>query len=186
MFHSERQVLQSQQDELQHGSVVGGFGVSEPGVEQPVSTDTDEPGNKGLHYSHQQDQVTLLLWIQMLISISKKSHLDTFNKQKWLKQRKTKPLSTLQTYILICICPCVAWTLLPIPQWLMGTRQSRGSSSSACPQTRPSFRMKWYMLLKSVLGIDDKPDDQKGKILHFQTSGKLFYLNSLKFEVWNF
>lgn len=47
MFHSERQVLQSQQDELQHGSVAGGLGVSEPGVEQPVASDRDEPGETG-------------------------------------------------------------------------------------------------------------------------------------------
>lgn len=44
MLHSERQVLQSQQNELQHGSVACGFGVSEPGIEQPVASDGDEPG----------------------------------------------------------------------------------------------------------------------------------------------
>lgn len=46
VLHSERQVLQGQQDELQHGSVAGGLGVSEPRVEQPVASDSDEPGEK--------------------------------------------------------------------------------------------------------------------------------------------
>lgn len=44
MLHPQRQVLQGEQDELQHGAVAGGLGVGEPGVEQPVASDGDEPG----------------------------------------------------------------------------------------------------------------------------------------------
>lgn len=32
VVHFERQLLQREQDELQQGGVVGGFGVGEPGV----------------------------------------------------------------------------------------------------------------------------------------------------------
>lgn len=43
VVHFERQLLQREQDELQQRRVVGGFGVGEPRVEQPVATDSDEP-----------------------------------------------------------------------------------------------------------------------------------------------
>lgn len=44
MIHFERQLLQGEQDELQQRGIVSGFGVGEPGVEQPVATDSDKPG----------------------------------------------------------------------------------------------------------------------------------------------
>lgn len=44
VLHPERKLLQREQDELQHGGVAAGFGVSEPGVKQPVASDGDEPG----------------------------------------------------------------------------------------------------------------------------------------------
>lgn len=46
VVHFERQLLQREQDELQQRGVVGSFGVGEPGVEQPVATDSDEPTKK--------------------------------------------------------------------------------------------------------------------------------------------
>lgn len=55
MVHFERQLLQREQDELQQRSVVGGFRVGEPGVEQPVATDSDKPDegrNNGFLMKH--------------------------------------------------------------------------------------------------------------------------------------
>lgn len=46
VVHFERQLLQREQDELQQRGVVGGFRVREPGVEQPVATDSDEPAER--------------------------------------------------------------------------------------------------------------------------------------------
>lgn len=46
VVHFQGQLLQCEQDELQQGGVVGGFGVGEPGVEQPVATNSDKPGWK--------------------------------------------------------------------------------------------------------------------------------------------
>lgn len=44
VVHFERQLLQCEQNELQKRAVVGSFGVGEPGVEQPVATNSDKPG----------------------------------------------------------------------------------------------------------------------------------------------
>ncbi len=44
VIHFQGQLLQSEQDQLQQRRVVGGFGVGEPRVEQPVATDPDKPG----------------------------------------------------------------------------------------------------------------------------------------------
>lgn len=43
VIHFERQLLQCEQNELQQRGVVGGFGVGEPGVKQPVATNSDKP-----------------------------------------------------------------------------------------------------------------------------------------------
>ena len=44
MVHFKRQLLQDEKNELQQRAIVGSFGVGEPGVEQPVATDSDKTG----------------------------------------------------------------------------------------------------------------------------------------------
>ena len=46
MVYFERQLLQCEQDELKQRGIVGGFGIGEPGIEQPVTTNSDEPAGR--------------------------------------------------------------------------------------------------------------------------------------------
>lgn len=46
VVHFKRQLLQRAQDELQQRAVVGGFGVSQPGVQEPVAANSDKPAGR--------------------------------------------------------------------------------------------------------------------------------------------
>lgn len=57
VVHLEGQLLQREQDELQEWSVVGGLGVGQPGVEEPVAANTDEPRQTHTHTHLNQSSI---------------------------------------------------------------------------------------------------------------------------------